>query len=122
MGDDVEGVEFEFGCDGVEVAETGAAMGADFEEFGRGGGGGGAVVEVGTDEAVEAVHLEVGAEACFEEIRDGEVVGFLEGGGGDADHGKLGELRLVRVGAQGVKSGKGVTCAVDWVGSGWGRF
>lgn len=89
MGEDVEGVEFEFGGDGVEVAEAGAAMGADFKEFGRGGGGGGEVVEVGADEAVEAVHLEVGAEAGFEEIREWEVVGFLEGGGGDADHGKL---------------------------------
>lgn len=77
MGEDVEGVEFEFGGDGVEVAESGAAMGADFEEFGRGGGGGGAVVEVGADEAVEAVHLEVGAEAGFEEIREWEGVRFL---------------------------------------------
>jgi hypothetical protein len=74
---------------------------------------------VGADEAVEAVHFEVGTEASFEEIREGEVVGFLEGGGGYADHGMLGELRLMKGGAQGVKSGKGVTCAGGGAGSGW---
>lgn len=36
----------------MEVAEAGAAMSTDFEEFGRGGGGSGEVVEVRADEAV----------------------------------------------------------------------
>jgi hypothetical protein len=52
----------------------------------------------------------VGAEASFEETCEREGVGFFKGGGGDADHGVLGELRLFKGAAQGVKSGKGGTC------------
>jgi hypothetical protein len=94
MGEDVEGVEFEFGVDAMEVAQAGAAVGADFEEFGRRRGCA-AGIEVRADETVEAVHFEVGAEASFEETCEREGVGFFKGGGGDADHGVLGGASII---------------------------